>query len=105
VENLELHLGAVQFVLSVLLASHPNKAELRATFDRILSEDQIAANSEWWNRLTSGVSRVAGQISRSDRAAVSRSSEAALMYLKASRYLFFRHHLVAPWIDKRTEYH
>jgi hypothetical protein len=42
-DELLLQVGAVQFVLFVLLASHHNKAELLATFDRMLSEHQVAA--------------------------------------------------------------
>jgi hypothetical protein len=42
-EWVQLQLGATQFVLSVLLASHHDKNKLLTTFDRMLSEDQVAA--------------------------------------------------------------
>ena len=43
--DVELHLGAIQYVLSVLIASHHDKQKLAATFDRLISEDQMAALS------------------------------------------------------------
>lgn len=41
--DLDAELAAVQFMVSVLIASHPNKSELLAAFDRLSSENQIAA--------------------------------------------------------------
>jgi len=41
--DLDIELAAIQFTLSALIASHPDKKNFLATFDRLMAEDQIDA--------------------------------------------------------------
>jgi len=53
--DLDAELGAIQFMLSVFIASHPNKVELLAVFDRLSSENQIAALAVGGSGMASGL--------------------------------------------------
>ncbi len=66
--DLDAELAAVQFMVSVLIAAHPNKADLLATFDRLSSENQIAAlalgGSGMAENLRSALAKYRSQIER-----------------------------------------